>query len=129
MGFRIDKSWANLGAINPVKKKETADAIEALNDRAKQNDQHHQNQDDEQSEKEPTREELEKAIAEMKESVSFKSAGLIIELVVTPQGIKVKMMQATGNVVKVMTGSEFMKLKAMSGIDNASRGKILDTKY
>lgn len=131
MGFRIDKSWANIAPVTPAKRKEQTDAISALNDRNGQGNPNQQQQEQQQEEKqeEPSREALELAIEEMKGSTTFTTAGLKAEIIVSKDGISVRLTQATGVVVRVMSGSEFMKLHAVSKNAEKGRGSILDRKY
>ena len=130
MGFKIDKGWINTIGVTGVKRKESADAIQTLEDRnSKDNQQHQQKNENQDNQREYQQEELEKAVLQMRDSVSFKQSGLQIELVVSPEGFQIKLSHATGELIKFLSAEEFMKLKELSSVDTMSRGKILDQKY
>lgn len=131
MGFRIDKSWASIAPVTPAKRKEQADAITALNDRnghGNPNKQQQEKQKDETPE-EPTRDELEKAISEMKALPVFTNTGIHADIVTTKNGTVVRMSQANGVFVREMSAIEFMKLHSISSNAEQNRGSILDRKY
>ena len=130
MGFRIDKTWLN--TLNTaVRKKDATDSVSALDDRTgsnNQNQKQNQNFSDEEEKEPPTREELEKAVLEMKSATSFTSTGIKAEIVNTKDGVQVQLNQPNGTAIRTMSAEEFMKMRRASILEASGRGNILDQK-
>ncbi len=127
MGIRINKVLGNVFGSAQVRRKDATET--AITDRTDQDSPHQQQQQFQQQHEEPTDEELEKAITEMRASPSFTQTGMAAEIIKTKNGNTVCLKQGGGNVVRVMTASEFMRLKAGAEDKDSPRGKILDQKF
>ncbi len=132
MGFRIDKTWLNfLNPIQPVRKKDAAEnSVSSINDSTGKNNQNNNpNQNQDQKQEEPNREELERALNEMKSSPNFTGKGINAEIIDTVNGLTVRLNQANGSTIKTMTADEFMRLRRSSVLEDVGRGNILDQKF
>jgi hypothetical protein len=82
-----------------------------------------------QKQEEPNREELERALNEMKSSPNFTGKGINAEIIDTVNGLTVRLNQANGSTIKTMTADEFMRLRRSSVLEDVGRGNILDQKF
>jgi hypothetical protein len=125
---RIERIWGNFFGRTQVRRKDSADR-----DNPSSGQQHHEEPKREETRDENAsggdRETVERAISDLRAAGNFTQAGLNVEMLEEAEGLRVRLTQANGALVKVMTADEFLKLKQTSDADKAPRGKILDQKF
>lgn len=131
--MRIEKLWANFFTSTP-KTKEAEGSVEGVNDgtRREQSNQQSfdQNEKDQSQEDKPfTREDLEKAVGDLKKDTRFIQSGMTVHLFETTAGFTVQLAQPNGLPVKTLSADEFLKLRLSSNAESTARGKILDQKF
>ncbi|MBI2607067.1 MAG: hypothetical protein HYW49_13415 [Deltaproteobacteria bacterium] len=127
--MRIEKVWTHMFGATQVRRTEVEE-VEAVGDRGASNHGGDQRQEQARDEREaPNREDLEKAVVEVRASEPFTKTGMGAEVVPTASGLSVRITHASGNLVKTMSAEEFMRLREHSAAETGERGKILDQKF
>lgn len=134
---KIEKIWGTVFGQTAIKRREAPveDSLNAKQEghprkdsssdqQASSDDQSEQNQ-----EKTIDRAALEKAIGELKAAEHFAHTGMRAEIIESGPTLFVRFIKATGEIVKMMSADEFMKLNKGSSREDAPRGKILDQKF
>lgn len=73
-------------------------------------------------------EKVKNAIASFAEDTQTQAAGLSVSAEGQGVGLKVVLKDRAGQVLRAMSGEEFLRLRTRSGKDTQARGKILDQK-
>ena len=119
MSTRIERAW---GAFQvgqtAVKRKDSADKEGS----GKQ--EHHKQEKRDEPEQKADREQIQKAVEDLRAAGDFTATGMKVEAFETEEGLRVRLAQPNGTTVKVMSAEEFLKLRDAS----VNRGKILDQK-
>ena len=127
---KIERASAAILGSTSIKRKDTSDKDRSSGDSHREKEKKDQ-QPEPESEPEiaADRPSVEKAMGEMRTTDNFTQTGMKVEVFESKDGLRVRLAQANGSTVKVMTAEEFMKLRqAASGV-LAARGKILDQKF
>ncbi|MGE4232327.1 MAG: hypothetical protein AB7F43_03270 [Bacteriovoracia bacterium] len=132
--MRIDRLWAIFSNSNKVQgknanSKATSEGIDNVGDGSNQKFQENQNQEkDNQRQKPADKQVVEKAIEELNNDSDFQSTGIKAQLKEDKEGISVHMASKDGQIIKILTGEEFLRLRNGS-TETPTRGKILDQKF
>ncbi|MBI3543970.1 MAG: hypothetical protein HY075_11925 [Deltaproteobacteria bacterium] len=125
MSAKIERVSGTAFGTAAIKRKESADQQGSANQQKKEQQQQ---KPDEEQQPPADRQTVEKAMADLRSSDNFTQTGMRVEVLNTKEGLRVRLAQANGSVVKVMSAEEFMKLRDSTAGVNASPGKILDQK-
>ncbi len=131
MGLRITKLFPNLTGVAPIKRKDTTDVLAVVDrpDKEGNRDQYEQNQNQQGSKREFSKDELEKAVNDTQKDPAFTQSGLHAEIISTKDGPKIQLTHSGGNTLKILSAEEFLKLRDSSHQEDTGRGKILDQKF
>lgn len=125
MALKIERVWSNLFSTDKVTQKDNQQRNDKQKDQQPKKDENKEQASDERAK---DRAHVEKAAQELRETPSFQSTGMSVEVLGKDETITVRLTQVNGTTIKVMTAEEFLKLKDNTG-KQALRGKILDQKF
>lgn len=129
VSVKIERTSAAILGGTAIKRKESPEKDGLANDSKRDNEKQRQQHEEEEQQTAADRQSVEKAMTEMRTADSFTQTGMKVEVFDSKEGLRVRLAQANGSTVKVMSAEEFMKLRqAATGIP-AARGKILDQKF
>lgn len=137
MSPKIEKTWGTAFGQTAIKRKDSLveDSLNTKQDGGSRQDSSssqqdpNQNQSDSNQETVIDRATLEKAIAELRAADHFTHTDMNVEIVASGPALFVRFVRASGEVVKMMSAADFMKLNKGNTRDDAPRGKILDQKF
>jgi len=137
VALRIEKNWAQFLSFSSLRKKESVDThrVQDRNQEESASEQNHQQrQGDEQKNHEKDKQSnvfstVQKGVLELQSSLPFTQTGIRIEMIDTPTGLAVRLLNPSGNLIKLMAAEDFLKLKEKKIDTHVSRGKILDQKF
>lgn len=128
MSIKIERIWGAVVDQATIRRKDQAEKDSSQGQRQQKNP--NQENENESTNRQATKEDVEKAIADLRANAQFHDSGITAELTMTPKGIQVSLRQASGAQIRTMSADEFLKLRDVAGgPKEASRGKLLDQKF
>jgi uncharacterized FlaG/YvyC family protein len=123
---KIERVWGTIFGQTAVNRKESPDHDSQAPKDQKKNQRDNEEKRDEQRPADSRA--VEQAMNDLRSTPHFTQTGLSVEMLQSVGGLRVRLVQPGGAVVKEMTAEEFLKLREAS-VESQPRGKILDQKF
>jgi uncharacterized FlaG/YvyC family protein len=120
---RIEKAWGILFPQAVTEKQQAKDQD------AKSGHQKKEEKAPDPEERKADKKDVEKAVSDLAGTAHFAQTGMSAQIVETVNGLVVKVIQNNGQVVKIISAEEFLKLRDAATASGPARGKILDQRF